>query len=380
MRAKVWSLPLAAALVLAACSGGPEEVQEDTESITQDAVAALDTFWTARVPDYAPPSSVDLYREADVPLPATACDVPPELYVDNSFYCGADQVIALDLDFLERLSESQGSDGPAVLVTAHEWAHHVSLLRGLQAQIAVGEELQADCRAGIFVAAAEEGGYALTVGADDVDAMLGSLVDLSYGDETGWFDAGAHGDPFARTQALWIGYETGSEDFCDAYIAMEDQVAEASFDDFSVSFLPAMSIVNESTSREGYPYARAESDYFDDTTVVAYEVPASSKDAVEVFQDVVDEEFTAGDGVTVLDDVTARELTEWRGATAVSARYSQTYDGAPYYGMFLVVTEGQGKAALLDVYTAGPAPELSDESGWRRLEQTTDALLRGVDP
>ncbi|MDN4477973.1 neutral zinc metallopeptidase [Demequina lignilytica] len=379
MRVTAWTLPAAAALLLAACSGGPaDDDAPGTEAVTRDTVDALDTFWTARVPDYTSPT-VDLYREADLPLAANACEIPPELYIDNSFYCGADRSIALNLDLLEGLSDSQDSPGPAMLVAAHEWAHHVSLLEGLEARIDVGEELQADCRAGIFVGAVEDGGYTVSVSPEDVDAMLSSLVDLSYLDETGWFDAGAHGDPFARTQALWIGYETGSEDFCDAYIAMEDRVAEADFDDFSVSFLPSMTIVNEATSRDGYPFARAASDYFEDLTVVAYEVPASSQDAVDVFHAVVDEEFT-GDGITVLDDVAAREVEEWRGATAVSARYAQVYGGDPYHGMLLVVTEGQGKAALLDVYVPGEAPAVEDESGWRYLEQATDALLRGVDP
>lgn len=381
VRTSIVTVSGAAALWLAACSGPAEQPTEPgAEAITREAADALDTFWTARVPEYAAPAAVHTYREADVPFPATECDAGPEHYVGNSFYCPVDQSLFLNLDLLDTLNRAAGSTGPAVMVTAHEWAHHVSLLEGLDARLDIGEELQADCRAGMFAAAVEEGGYTITLDGADVDAMLDTLVDISYQDQSGWFDPGAHGDPFARTQALWIGYETGSEDFCDAYVAMDDQVAEARFDDFSVSFLPSMTIENESISQEGYPYARAESAYFDSLTAVAYEVPASSADAVEVFQDVVDEEFTAGDGVTLIDDVTQRELKEWRGATAVSARYSQNYQGTDVSGIFLVVTEGRGKAALLDVYTLGAAPEAGDQAGWRFLEHAADALLRGVDP
>lgn len=381
VRAQVWAVPAAAALGLAACSGPADQTAEpDAETITRETADALDTFWTARVPGYQAPAAVRTYREADDPFPATECDAGPEHYIGNSFYCPADQSLFLNLDLLDTLDRSAGSTGPAVMVVAHEWAHHVSLLEGLEARLDIGEELQADCRAGMFVAAVEDGGFTMTLDPGDVDAMLDTLVDLSYQDQSGWFDPGAHGDPFARTQALWIGYETGTESFCDAYVAMEEPIAEVDFDDFAVSFLPSMTIENQSTSQEGYPYARAESAYFDTLTAVAYEVPASSADAVEVFQDVVDQEFTSGDGVTLLDDVTQRQLKEWRGATAVSARYSQNYQGTDVAGIFLVVTEGRGKAALLDIYTLGAAPDPSDESGWRFLEQAADALLRGVDP
>jgi len=82
------------------------------------------------------------------------------------FYCPADQLVYIDLDFLTQLQNQFGAQGDLAsqYIVAHEYGHHVQNLLGTNAQMqqasqqnpdmanqySVALELQADCYAGMW--------------------------------------------------------------------------------------------------------------------------------------------------------------------------------------------------------------------------------------
>ena len=155
------------------------------------------------------------------------------------FYCPADGLVYIDLDFLDQLQEQ--FDAPGDLATqyivAHEFGHHVQNLTGQNAAVqqAGGEtqrlmgvalELQADCYAGTWVHDADrrrdEAGEdlidqaeisealnaAAAVGDDRIQQQTQGRVDS---------DTFTHGTSEQREGWFRRGYETGDPLQCDTF-------------------------------------------------------------------------------------------------------------------------------------------------------------------
>ncbi|MBC7277281.1 neutral zinc metallopeptidase [Nocardioides sp.] len=122
------------------------------------------------------------------------------------FYCPADQTIYLDPTFFDSIFEQLGGQDTTFVrayVLAHEYGHHIQNLLGTMGQVrtqqgpdsdAVRLELQADCYAGMWTAAAEGDGFiqditeqdiaegidaAKTVGDDHIQSRTTGRVDTS---------------------------------------------------------------------------------------------------------------------------------------------------------------------------------------------------------
>lgn len=109
------------------------------------------------------------------------------------FYCPADQTIYLQGAFMTRIGDETGAQGPysGVIVLAHEWAHHVQALMGMDEAFhaAVAEalgganvastrtELMADCMAGWWSGMADQTGQFPVTEQDVLDAVL-SLAEV----------------------------------------------------------------------------------------------------------------------------------------------------------------------------------------------------------
>jgi predicted metalloprotease len=128
------------------------------------AVASLDTYWSATLPDMGVQ-----YRSANVVLfdaqVNTACGAATSS--TGPFYCPADELIYVDTSFFDELQSRFGSSGgplSQMYVVAHEWAHHVQNVSGIMTGLNLQEsgpgsdgirlEVQADCFAGAWVGAA----------------------------------------------------------------------------------------------------------------------------------------------------------------------------------------------------------------------------------
>jgi predicted metalloprotease len=159
------------------------------------------------------------------------------------FYCPADQLIYIDLSFFDTLQQQFGAQGGLFVnayVIAHEYAHHVQNLLGINQQVTPGEtgpasgtvrlELQADCFAGAWADHAEtvpdESGQPLIVEISDDDiaraldaaARIGDdFIQRNLGSGTVDQDAFSHGTSEQRQRWFLTGYETGDPARCDTF-------------------------------------------------------------------------------------------------------------------------------------------------------------------
>lgn len=125
---------------------------------------------------------------------------------NNAFFCPADATIWFHYDFLLGLYNNIG-DYAAAHVLAHEWAHFVQHLLGIQnGGYTIFTELQADCFAGFFAAWADENGYL-----DEGDIEEAVIISYQVGDPESmpWYEHNAHGTSEQRIIAFGLGLEQG---------------------------------------------------------------------------------------------------------------------------------------------------------------------------
>jgi predicted metalloprotease len=129
------------------------------------AAASLDAYWANELPElggsYTSPQDLALFTEAT----GTGCGNATS--ATGPFYCPPDQTIYIDTAFFGDLRTRFGSSGgplAEMYVVAHEWGHHIQNLAGILQNAQDGQtgatsnsvrtELQADCFAGSWAAAA----------------------------------------------------------------------------------------------------------------------------------------------------------------------------------------------------------------------------------
>jgi len=156
----------------------------------------------------------------------------------NAAYCGTDESITYDVDWLGTLYRDSGAAGP-ITVLAHEWGHHIQHLAG-EPNVSKSAELQADCYAGMYLRNLADIG---TLGPNDVTDSLAVTYSLgddpsSPGTQVNWTDPDVHGTANERRQAEGIGYSTAAGDYCVAYADWQDQPAAPLFGDKTIRLEP----------------------------------------------------------------------------------------------------------------------------------------------
>ncbi|CAD6006192.1 neutral zinc metallopeptidase [Agreia sp. COWG] len=126
---------------------------------------SLDAYWRAEAPalgiSYAPVTKLNLFTAAT----NTGCGQASS--ATGPFYCPTDSSIYVDTAFFDELRSQFGASGGTLsemYVVAHEFGHHIQNLAGVMDNTdrsgtgptsdSVRTELQADCYAGAWVAAA----------------------------------------------------------------------------------------------------------------------------------------------------------------------------------------------------------------------------------
>jgi uncharacterized protein len=148
------------------CQTG-QDANERIDCRMKGASASLEEFWQAEAPniglDYVGPQSFILFEQAV----STACGNASSS--TGPFYCPPDQTIYIDTSFYDQLESQFGASGgplAEMYVVAHEWGHHVQNIAGVLERSQDGQtgptsnavrvELQADCFAGAWAAAASQ--------------------------------------------------------------------------------------------------------------------------------------------------------------------------------------------------------------------------------
>ena len=226
-------MAIAAVLAVTGCSDGGGGTQETTALASPDysvesplpddemAVAAwevsgrgaparspLHEMWTEYLRDSssapAPPRAVIPYAPGEVPPIACGGQLPASDWIDNAFYCPADQTIVYDEAFVRAFHDRIGESATESII-AHEWGHHIQHVLG-EAAFSIQNELQADCFAGMFASHRD-------IQSDDVTASVVSarafyeLGNKEYSNSA-WFSSGEHGSPRQRLVAWALGYQS----------------------------------------------------------------------------------------------------------------------------------------------------------------------------
>lgn len=143
------------------CQTG-SDANENVECRMVGAATSLDLYWETQVDGYVAPELVLFSGGVSTGCGSATSAVGP-------FYCPPDQSVYIDTAFFEQLRTQFGASGESLAqmyIVAHEWGHHiqniVGTMNGLDLQDAgptsdgVRLELQADCYAGAWVAAASD--------------------------------------------------------------------------------------------------------------------------------------------------------------------------------------------------------------------------------
>lgn len=127
-------------------------------------------------------------------------------YDNPAAFCPPEDTVYYSIPLSQEIRTNIG-DFAWITVLAHEWGHHVQLLLGIEPELTIDRELQADCFAGAYARRALQQGF-LQEG-DITEAMV---INIMSGDpiEMEEMADGAHGSSDYRVTSFMEGYFDGA--------------------------------------------------------------------------------------------------------------------------------------------------------------------------
>jgi predicted metalloprotease len=139
-----------------------EDANENIDCRMQGAATSLDIYWETQVEGYVAPQLILFSGSVGTGCGNATSAVGP-------FYCPPDQTVYIDTAFFQQLQTQFGATGESLAqmyIVAHEWGHHIQNITGTMNGLDLQDtgptsdgvrlELQADCYAGSWVAAASD--------------------------------------------------------------------------------------------------------------------------------------------------------------------------------------------------------------------------------
>ena len=240
---------------------------QQADVVTQS-ISDVERFWTDQFPKISGGAPFQKITGGYHPYTETvlppACGDQPSQYVENAFYCPANDSISWDAQNL--IPNLQKQFGPLLVgvVIAHEYGHAIQQrLNALGDQTpTVVSEQQADCYAGAWLADALAGNSSAfhKITAADLDNTVGGILTLRDQPGSSALAPQAHGNAFDRVRALQDGVEQGVT-ICAKYDTNNLPVTEVPFSDQQDADtggnLPYADAVNQLTASAQQYWAQA---------------------------------------------------------------------------------------------------------------------------
>ena len=378
-------LLMVVAFALSGCGGGGNDNAPPKETDDPGAAAfatlvertetALEAYWEEALPTvtdrpWRAPRPLVIYTDEDTPTGSRCIADGEPRWRHNSFYCAPDGRMYLNRDWLSSLGTAFGDpDTGVVVLHAHEFGHHLQAVAAWNPRLGIGQELGADCYAGMFLAAKSDGNTSLDTPVDTRTALetMRSIADTEFSDDR-WFARGAHGGPIERAAALATGFISEDAALCAGY-EKTDRIVPVTVNGYQFR-PPAAADVRKTGA--GYSLTTATRPQF--TLELSGANGLTGQSAVEYLSGHRDGYFR-GSRVSYVGDVEDFDLA-MEGYAAAVQRYEQELNGKTLHGALVLVTHSDGTALVLDAYADGPAPE--DDDDWNELGDYVFSALWGV--
>ena len=173
--------------------------QEFTDDIN-GAFAVAEKYWSGKIQGFRPVREAIAYRRDG----EVSCGGQP-LPRNNAVYCSDGDFIAYDVNWAAA-AFAQIGDAFVYFLLGHEYAHGIQVRLGIQHQLTIEQELQADCMAGAYIGDSVRAGD-LTLEDGDIEELRSGLLAVGDPPDQPWFEEGSHGSAKQRTDAFFSGYE-----------------------------------------------------------------------------------------------------------------------------------------------------------------------------
>ena len=180
------------------------------DNITDMVLADIDVFWAGEFANLG----YNYYAAGIVPVTDIVYSSCGQFgpYDNPAAYCPLDDSVYYSVPLGQEIQATVG-DYAWITVLAHEWGHHVQVILGIEPELTIDRELQADCFSGAYAQRALQQGFL-----QEGDVTEGVMMTILGGDpiELDEMVDGAHGSSDYRVTAFMEGYFNGSS-ACLAY-------------------------------------------------------------------------------------------------------------------------------------------------------------------
>lgn len=183
------------------------------DNITDVVLSDIDAFWAA---EFAA-NGQDYYAAGIVPVSDVVFSSCGEFgpYDNPAAFCPLDDSVYHSVPLGQEIRTTVG-DFAWIAVLAHEWGHHIQHLMGIEPELTIDRELQADCFSGAYAQRALQQGFL-----QEGDVTEAVVITILSADpiELEEMAEGAHGSSDYRVTAFMEGYFGGSPACLDDNVA-----------------------------------------------------------------------------------------------------------------------------------------------------------------
>jgi hypothetical protein len=182
-----------------------------SDNLTDMVLGDIDAFWSGELGT----QGFNYYAAGITPVAdvvQSSCG-PFGPYDNPAAYCPLDDTVYVSVPLAQQIQSDVG-DFAWITILAHEWGHHVQMVLGIQQELSINRELQADCFSGTYAQRAKQQGF-LQEG-DVSEAVLITMLSADPIDLPETAD-GAHGSGDYRVTAFMQGYLNGANACINGY-------------------------------------------------------------------------------------------------------------------------------------------------------------------